>query len=316
MNTRVLVLRSPGTNCDEETAGAFELAGARAERLHVGTLLRRERRLDEFHILAFPGGFSFGDDLGAGTVLANRLRTYLEEDLAEFVDSGRLVIGICNGFQVLVRLGLLPGWKGEKVVSLVENASGKFEDRWVRLKVESEICPFLMRSPARELPAETSPTSSEIPGRQDPPGGLASPRCGSRPSPGLAGRRGGKGYTFRIPVAHREGRFLARDPEVLARLKAGRQVALTYVVADGAAGPAEAYPENPNGSVEGIAGITNPAGNVLGLMPHPERHVRFFQDPLWTRRAFRESLPKDADRAGDGFFFFENAVKYAAGLDI
>jgi phosphoribosylformylglycinamidine synthase I len=279
MNTRVLVLRSPGTNCDEETAHAFELAGARAERLHVGALLRRERRLEEFHILALPGGFSFGDDLGAGTVLANRLRTYLEEDLAEFVDSGRLVIGICNGFQVLVRLGLLPGWKGEKAVSLVENASGKFEDRWVRLRVDSEVCPFLLR-------------------RHGVP------------------ERGGKGFTFRIPVAHREGRFLVRDPEVLARLVAGRQVALTYVEGEGATGPAEAYPQNPNGSVEGIAGITNPAGNVLGLMPHPERHVRLFQDPLWTRRASREDLPPDEERAGAGFFFFENAVKHAAALDV
>jgi phosphoribosylformylglycinamidine synthase len=109
---------------------------------------------------------------------------------------------------------------------------------------------------------------------------------------------------------------VVRDPEVLERLEAGRQVALTYVETEGATGPAESYPQNPNGSVAGIAGITNPAGNVLGLMPHPERHVSYFQDPLWTRSATGESPPRDPERAGGGYFFFENAVKYAAASDV
>jgi phosphoribosylformylglycinamidine synthase len=262
--TRVLVLRSPGTNCDEETARAFALAGAEAERVHAGALIRRERRLEEFGILAFPGGFSYGDDLGAGTVLANRLRARLADDLRAFVASGRLVIGICNGFQVLVRLGLLPGWEGEKAVSLIENASGKFEDRWVRLRVVTDGSPFL----------------------------------------------GGKGSVLRLPVAHREGRFVARDPEVLERLEAGGQVALRYAPAEGEAAPP--YPENPNGSLAAIAGITNPRGNVLGLMPHPERHVRALHDPLWTRRAAGEGgIPEPEERSGDGFPLFERAVRHA-----
>jgi phosphoribosylformylglycinamidine synthase len=271
---RVLVLRSAGTNCDEETAHAFSLAGGEVERLHAGALLRGERKLDEFHILTFPGGFSYGDDLGSGTILASKLRTRLAGDLKEFVASGRLVIGICNGFQVLVRLGLLPGWDGEKVVSLVENRSGKFEDRWIHLRVDTDICPFLR------------PVASQARGL-------------------------GPGKRFRLPVAHKEGRFVAASTSVLDALKARRQIALTYVSgARGAQSEAFApdYPQNPNGSWEGIAGITNPSGNVLGLMPHPERHLRALHDPTWTRRAVQEGLPADEERSGDGYAFFENAI--------
>ena len=285
---RVVVLRSAGTNCDEETAHAFSLAGGEVESLHVGTLLRGERTLDEFHILAFPGGFSYGDDLGSGTILASKLRTRLAGDLKEFVASGRLVIGICNGFQVLVRLGLLPGWDGEKVVSLVENRSGKFEDRWIELRVETRNCPFL-RPP-------------------DPAGGGLEP-AGPQ---GAQARKLGPGRTLRLPVAHKEGRFVVASEKVLEELKARGQIALRYVggLSGSRAEMASTYPQNPNGSVDAIAGITNASGNVLGLMPHPERHLRALHDPVWTRRASREGLPAEEERSGDGYAFFENAVRH------
>lgn len=283
---RALILRSPGTNCDEETAAAFRLAGAAPERLHVGALLRGERRLDEFDILAFPGGFSYGDDLGAGTVLANQLRTRLSDDLEAFVESGRLVIGICNGFQVLVRLGLLPGWKGEKSASLIENASGKFEDRWIRLRVDTDRCPFL-RAPA-DAPAAALPSDASAP---EPP------------------RQLGLGAFVRLPVAHREGRFVVKDPETLERLRAGGQIALTYVDGEQPSGFASGYPANPNGAVEGIAGIINPQGNVLGLMPHPERHLRVYHDPEWTRRRLAGEV--SPDDPADGYAFFHSAVRHA-----
>ena len=151
---RVLILRAPGTNCDLETAHAFTEAGARAERVHVNALLEGRRRLIDFDILAIPGGFTYGDDVGAGVVLANQLRHHLRQVLEEFVDSGRLVLGICNGFQVLVKLGLLPGSSstGEIEASLAANASGRFEDRWIHLRVESGRTPFLQEGEQLEFP--------------------------------------------------------------------------------------------------------------------------------------------------------------------
>jgi phosphoribosylformylglycinamidine synthase I len=279
---RALILRTAGTNCDEETARAFELAGATTERLHVAALIRRERRLGEFDILVFPGGFSYGDDLGAGTVLAARLRSRLADDVAEFVASGRLVLGICNGFQVLVRLGILPGGGGPKIASLVENTSGRFEDRWVRLRVASPRSPFL--SFARSAPSPT---------------------------------------IVRCPVAHREGRFFVPEREIVEELRAQGQIALTYAAPSGSedAAPEDArgaYPANPNGSIADIAGITNLAGNVLGLMPHPERFVHALQDPLWTRRLSRIEPPSASilERAGDGFPFFASALSHARAREL
>src|SRR5690606_8970826 len=193
---KVVVLRTAGTNCDEETAWAFRLAGAEVETVHVSRFVARERRLEEFDILVLPGGFSYGDDLGAGTVLAGRLRRRLASDIARFVDTGRLVLWICNGFQVLVRLGILPGEDQHgKTASLIENTSGKFEDRWVRLRVERTTSPFLSFA-AKE-------------------GGIARP------------------FIVRVPVAHREGRFVVRDPDVLDALRHRGQIALTYAAADG-----------------------------------------------------------------------------------
>src|SRR5262249_26373383 len=148
----------------------------------------------EFHILVFPGGFSYGDDLGAGTILASKLRTRFFGELKEFVASGRLVLGICNGFQTLVRLGLLPGWEGEKVVSLVENSSGKFEDRWIRLRVDTDTCPFLRSHLHSTNGARGAPSRGPGPGR-----------------------------SLRLPVAHKEGRFVVASPDVLKELRSRRQ---------------------------------------------------------------------------------------------
>jgi len=131
---RVLVIRAPGTNCDAETAYGFEVAGAVSDLVHISRLAEGKPRLDGYQVFAIPGGFSYGDDLGAGKVQANELELRLREQLLPFIGRGGLVLGICNGFQVLVRAGLLPVPFGGQRVSLLPNTSGKYECRWVHLR--------------------------------------------------------------------------------------------------------------------------------------------------------------------------------------
>jgi len=254
----VAILRAAGSNCDGETAYAFEMCGARGELIHINEFLRQEKSLANYQILAIPGGFTYGDDVSAGKILANELKYLLTEEMQKFTAAGKLILGICNGFQMLVKSGLLPEIQlpdGEMEVTLTNNDSGKFEDRWVHLKVNSASpCVF-----TREMPP-----------------------------------------VVYYPVAHAEGKFIPKDTAVLERLKANGQIVLQY---SDAAGNAVNYPGNPNGSVEGIAGICDPSGRILGLMPHPERFTKATQHPHWTRLAEKPM--------GQGNFIFQNAVKYA-----
>jgi len=141
MIPKVLVLTGYGINCDIETRHAFKLAGADAERVHLADLINGTRKLSDFQILAFPGGFSFGDDIASGKVLANMIKYNLGEQIQEFIDAGKLIIGICNGFQAMVKMGLLPAFNGDyttQEVTLTFNDSGRFEDRWVYLKASQD----------------------------------------------------------------------------------------------------------------------------------------------------------------------------------
>jgi phosphoribosylformylglycinamidine synthase subunit PurQ / glutaminase len=236
---RVLIPNAPGTNRDGDLARAFELAGADAELVPLTTLRAGERRLVDYQLLGLPGGFSYGDALGAGRLFGLDLATWFADQLREAVGRGMPVLGVCNGFQALVRAGLLPG-TGQRAV-LTENVSGRFECRWVTLAA----------------PSRSSLWTAEL---------TAPLRC---------------------PVAHGEGRLLADDP---AGLERDGLVAFRYV--DGKGEPAGgAHPANPNGSVADIAGLTNPSGTVLGLMPHPEDHVRADQDPLRGRGGTGTCLP-------------------------
>ena len=254
MKPRALILRTGGTNCDVETDFAFRQAGADTSRLHVNVLRDNPDRLMDFAILAVPGGFSYGDDLGAGKVLANELLTHLRPALEQFVEEGRLIIGICNGFQVLVKTGLLPGinrWQQE--ATLTFNDSHKFEDRWTYLKAPS----------SRSVLVED-------------------------------------GESIYLPVAHAEGKFVCEDASTLQRLSDNGQVVFRYVDPEGRAA---GYPWNPNGSVDNIAAICDPTGRVLGMMPHPERHVLPYQHPRWTREGLKDE--------GDGLRIFRRAVNFA-----
>lgn len=245
---RVLILHANGSNRDRDAALACELAGGEPEIVHVNQLVSGERKLLDYQMLLVPGGFSYGDDLGAGTLWALDLRQRFETDVKQFVNEGRPVIGICNGFQALVKSGLLPG-EGPKV-TLTYNASGHFECRWVYLQPN-------LNSPC--LFTE----------------GLDEP--------------------IYCPIAHGEGRIAVADNETADHLWADGLVALTYT---NASGEAAAYPANPNGSVYGIAGLTNREGNVFGLMPHPEDHVFYWQHPRH-------------EKAMDGLRLFKNGMKYA-----
>jgi len=253
---KALVLRAAGTNCDMETQYALEQAGFEASRVHVFRVMEQPRVLGECQFLVIPGGFSYGDDVAAGKILANQMLHRLAEPLNKFLAEGKLVLGICNGFQVMTKSGLLP-WasvaagQAARDVTLAWNDSGKFEDRWVHLRCDSDKCIFL---PAGEIIA--------------------------------------------LPVAHGEGKFVTRDQEMLEKLKSKGQVALRYVDAQGKQGE---YPINPNGSVEAIAGICDPSGRALGLMPHPERFVRTTQHPQWTRGGVKKA---------DGRVLFDRAFAY------
>src|SRR5262245_53308307 len=142
-----LVLRAPGTNCDLEACYALELARAATRRMHVNALLASPAALMDYQIMVIPGGFSYGDDVAAGKILANQLRLGLADTLLRFRDAGRLIMGICNGFQVLIKAGLLPGWENSqepmRPATLAGNDSGKFEDRWIHMSAEPQQCVFL-----------------------------------------------------------------------------------------------------------------------------------------------------------------------------
>ena len=255
---QALVLTGFGINCDYETEEAFSLAGAGAERMHVNDLIANPALLERFQILVVPGGFSFGDNIASGKVLANKLKYRLGEAFLDFLRADRLVLGICNGFQVLVKLGVLPGGEEQNVrqtATVTFNDSGKFEDRWVRLQVEpGSRCVFTRGMDWLEL-----------------------------------------------PVRHGEGKFYVGDRALLEKLARDGQFALRYSMPDGSR-PA-AYPANPNGSEEDIAGVCDPSGRIFGLMPHPEAFVHRYQHPRWTRG-------NGDGEEGRGLRIFSNAVEY------
>jgi phosphoribosylformylglycinamidine synthase subunit PurQ / glutaminase len=272
---RVLILRAPGSNCDQETAFAFQTAGAKAEVLHLNRLLEKPNLAKDYQILAIPGGFSYGDDLSAGRIFGNQIRHHLKDTLHEFKAAGKLIIGICNGFQILIKSGiLLPDRADEPQATLTLNESGKFEDRWVWLRVASNKCVFL--------------------------NGIE---------------------TMYLPIAHAEGKFIARDAATLDALDRAGQLTLRYdppkdsvgwtsgPTVQGSAGRTGSptydellpYPHNPNAAQRNVAGLCDETGRVFGLMPHPERHIDPTHHPRWTREQHEK---------GDGLAVFENAVNF------
>ncbi len=236
------MIRAAGTNCDAEMMEAFRMAGADVSLVHVDRLIERPAHVADFDLIGFPGGFSYGDDIASGRILAMKLREFLYPALREAASRGVPMIGACNGFQALVQVGLLPGPRaGEpwpeaaaprQRVALCENIEGRFCDRWVGMSLEpSTVCIWTR--------------------------GLAQAAAARDPD------------LMMLPVAHGEGRFVADTPETIRELEAHGQVVFRYT-------------ENYNGSEGAIAGICDASGRIFGLMPHPERYLEWTLHPYWT----------------------------------
>lgn len=271
-DVRICILRIEGTNCEDESFRAFSRLGAKPELVHLKQLTGQDvwdsekRDLMDYQILMIPGGFSSGDYVRAGAIWAARMKSKLAGPLTDFIKDGRAVLGVCNGFQVLVELGILPGL--DNVMSpvpdavLATNESSRFECRPTLLKHKNKFnCIF---------------TNKIKPDR-----------------------------ILMIPSAHAEGKLLfppEKADAIYRRLSENDQIVFKYVDPEG---QYAGYPWNPNGSPHNIAGICNPAGNVLGMMPHPERVFHRFTHPDWTRGYGSE--------VGDGRVIFESVLEHVCG---
>lgn len=249
---RVMILWGLGINCEEETQAAYKLAGAHTTLVHVNELLREQYRVHDFDLIHFPGGFSFGDHLGAGRVLTNRLRfkktsngKSFREELLDFTKNGGFIFGVCNGFQILTSLGLLPFAEDEVKVSLVQNTGGNYQDRWVPCRFDN-----------------------------------SGPLKGLWPSEDIY-----------LPIRHGEGRLLVADDETAKLIQKDKLVAMRYVG------------ENPNGSYDACAALSDPSGRILGMMPHPEAFLSSYNHPQWCGRI-------SSEQKGQGLNFFENLINY------
>lgn len=271
-DVRVLVLTGYGLNCEAETAAGFSRAGATVVSTHLHDMLDRAGERDIIsghHILAFVGGFSFGDHIQSGRVYANRLRFRLGDALCRFVDDGGLALGICNGFQTLVCLGLLPALGRTKGTSLapqsaalVHNDRLGYFDTWVKLLVDAQ-----------------------------------SPCVWTRGLP----------QTIELPSRHGEGKLLFRDEETRNAIVASHLVPVRY--ADANDRPTDVWPANPNGSPGGAAGLCDSTGRIFGLMPHPDAFLDPENHPDWIRRRDRGEPGFGSSDAGMGQAIFDRGVQ-------
>jgi phosphoribosylformylglycinamidine synthase len=242
---KVCIMRASGTSCDAETARAFQELGAQTEIKHINEIVKHGNLLD-YNLLVFPGGSSFGDYVRSGVIFARTLNAKLGKQMTQYIDENRPILGISNGFQILIEYGLLPGSDGvcqQSEISLTTNIPHGFKCKWVYLKNENKgNCLF----------------TNQIP----------------------------QGKILRIPIAHSEGCLLfdaEKEKQLLQKLIDNDMVVFRYCNEDGTAAN-QIYPANPNGTCYDIAGICNKAGTIFGLMPHPERAMYWWQEPDWTNK--------------------------------
>lgn len=264
MVAKALVITGYGLNSEEETAHGFAHAGFHADIRHINDIAENPKMLDEYQALSVPGGFSYGDDTGSGNAFAQKMRLTIGDALKEFIARDTLTIGICNGCQVVVNLGLAPAIDnayGVRQVAVTHNAGARYQCRWIDLKVENTTSPWLQNLD-----------------------------------------------TMHIPVAHGEGRFMM-DDTTLSMLQKNNQIALKYSK-NGQSAKGE-FPFNPNGSTDDIAGLTDPSGRVLVLMPHPERGMFTWQRDDYA--AMKDAARRDGRALSDnsdGVKLFQNAAEY------
>jgi len=239
-----LIITGYGINCEEEMAEAYRIAGAESEIVHLNDIFLRKYSIHKFDILNFPGGFSFGDDLGSGKVLANKLKykklvsgkLFLDE-LKDFLFDGKYILGICNGFQFLVKMGLLPNVNGElkQEVTLTHNDSAKFEDRWIFCKVTQNLAsPFL-----RDIDM------------------------------------------INLPIRHGEGKMVIKNERIKIEILHNNLNCMSYCTSKGFI--TSEYPFNPNGSELNCAALSSASGQILGMMPHPEAYLSLYNHPNWSQ---------------------------------
>lgn len=256
MKPKVLILKADGINRDEELAHAFNMSGGNSKIVHVNDLRNKKESLKNYNVLAIPGGFAYGDDIVSGKILAVELTSFFEEELKKFIArKDTATFGVCNGFQVLIRTGVLPfNTVGRMTATLTNNDSGHFECRWVPLKVEKNSRSLFLQ------------------GMED--------------------------ETMYYPVAHGEGKFFT-DDKTLQKIEKENLVAFRYV--DDKGNPTQQYPNNPNGSLNAIVGVSDLTGRVLGLMPHPECFTRIEQHPNWRRGTVKKP---------QGLPLFQNIINF------
>ncbi len=254
---KALILSGYGINCEDETLNAFKTVGIKGAIVHVNDLIESPSKLNNFQILALPGGFSYGYHTGSGNAMAHKIKNNIFEYIIKFIEQDKLIIGICNGCQILINLGIAPSLKGYKrELALVENDIGTYQCRWIKLKIVNNNSPWLKKI-----------------------------------------------NQLHLPVAHQEGKFIA-DKKVIDKLNKEKLIACKYINNRGLLAKQQ-FPYNPNGSLEDIAAITNLNGNVLAMMPHPERALYSLQKPDWIVQKRRRK-----ELYADGYKIFKNAYNY------